>query len=142
VSASPIREPRPIFGVVLTTAIVVLTLSTAYIHSTLGGMLLTLNAIGYTLLAVAIVIGASVTWPIVVRFSWLPRVGLFGFALATILGWVMMGGRYDLAYMTKGIELGVLALLVVDSFRVYGGPAGLVSEAITSIQDALASIRR
>jgi hypothetical protein len=53
-----------------------------------------------------------------------------------------MGGRYDLAYVTKGIELGVLALLVIDSFRVYGGPIGLVSEAVTSIQDAIASVRR
>jgi len=141
-SASPIRDQRSLYGALLTAAIVILTLATAYIHSTLGTMLFTLNAISYTLLAIAIVIGAFAPWPIVARFSWLPRVGLFGFALVTIIGWWMMGGRYDLAYLTKAIELGVLALLVIDSFRVYGGPAGLVSEAVTSIRDALASVRR
>ena len=92
-SASPVRAQRYLFGALLTVAIVALTLSTAYIHSTLGGMLFTLNAIGYALLAVAIVVGAAAPWPIVVRFSWLPRVGLFGFALATIIGWMVMGPR-------------------------------------------------
>ena len=141
-SASPVRAQRYLFGALLTVAIVALTLSTAYIHSTLGGMLFTLNAIGYALLAVAIVVGAAAPWPIVVRFSWLPRVGLFGFALATIIGWMVMGPRYDLAYISKGIEVGLLALLVIDSFRVYGGPAGLVTEAVASLQETVVAIRR
>jgi hypothetical protein len=141
-SASPIRAQRYLFGALLTVAIVVLTLSTAYIHSTLGGMLFTLNAIGYALLAVAIVVGSAAPWPIVARFSWLPRVGLFGFALATIIGWMVMGPYYELAYIAKGIEVALLALLVIDSFRVYGGPAGLVTEAVASLQETLAAIRR
>jgi hypothetical protein len=141
-SASPTRAQRSLFGALLTVAIIALTLSTAYIHSTLGGMLFTLNAIGYALLAAAILVGAAATWPIVVRFSWLPRVGLFGFALATIVGWMVMGPRYDLAYIAKGIEVGLLVLLVIDSYRVYGGPAGLVTEAVASLQDTLAAIRR
>jgi len=140
-SVLPTRESRPFFGALLTAAIVALTLSTAYIHSTLGGMLFMLNAIGYALLAVAIVIGASVSLPIVVRFSWLPRVGLFGFALATILGWLMMGPRYNMAYLAKGIEVALLGVLIVDSFRVYGGPAPLVTEAIGSIRDSIGAIR-
>ena len=41
-------------GAVLTTAIVGLTLATAYIHSTLGGLLFTLNALGYLGLAIDI----------------------------------------------------------------------------------------
>jgi len=141
-SASPVRAQRSLFGALLTVAIVALTVSTAYIHSTLGGMLFTLNAIGYSLLAVAIAVGAAATWPIVVRFSWLPRIGLFGFALATILGWMVMGPYYDLAYIAKGIEVALLALLVIDSFRVYGGPRGLVTEAVTSLQETVAAIRR
>jgi hypothetical protein len=141
-SASPIRAQRSLFGALLTVAIVALTLSTAYIHSTLGGMLFTLNAIGYALLALAILVGAAATWPIVVRFSWLPRVGLFGFALATIIGWMVMGPRYDLAYISKGIEVALLALLVIDSFRVYGGPGGLVTEAVASLQETFTAIRR
>jgi hypothetical protein len=88
------------------------------------------------------VVGAAVGLPIVVRFSWLPRIGLFGFALATIIGWMVMGPYYSLAYIAKGIEVTLLALLVIDSFRVYGGPGGLVTEAIASLQDAFAAIRR
>lgn len=133
---------RSAAGAVLTTAIVALTLATAYIHWTLGGLLFTLNALGYAALAIAMVVGAAATMPIVVRFSWLPRIGLFGFTLVTILGWVMMGARFDLAYMTKGIEVGILILLVVDVYRVYGGPGGLVTEAMISIQEAMASFRR
>lgn len=130
------------YAIILTTAIVALTLSTAYIHSTLGGMLFTLNALGYLALAVAVVIGATVTIPMVVRFSWLPRVGLFGYALATILGWLMMGPRYDVAYLAKAIEGVLLALLVVDSFRVYGGLGNMLLEARASVTDLIESLRR
>lgn len=135
-------EQRSVAGAVLTTAIVALTLATAYIHSTLGGLLFTLNALGYAALAVAFAVGAAATMSIVVRFSWLPRIGLFGFTLVTILAWAMMGPRFDLAYMTKGIEVGILILLVVDVYRVYGGPGGLVTEAMNSIQETVASFRR
>lgn len=141
-SAPAANEQRRVYGALLTAAIVALTLSTAYIHSTLGSLLFTLNAIGYALAAVAIVVGAAVTLPIVVRFSWLPRIGLFGYTLATILGWMVMGPYYQLAYIAKGIEAGLLTLLVIDSFRVYGGPAGLVTEALASIREAVASIRK
>ena len=50
-------------GAVLTAAIVGLTLATAYIHSTLGGLLFTLNALGYLGLAALIVIGAAAPVP-------------------------------------------------------------------------------
>jgi hypothetical protein len=144
VSATPIRarERGGAYAIILTAAIVALTLATAYIHSTLGGMLFTLNALGYAALAVAIVIGATVTLPIVVRFSWLPRLALFGFTLATMLGWLMMGPRYDMAYLAKGIEGVLLALLVVDIYRVYGGPGGMLAEARASIADLFGSLRR
>lgn len=144
VSATPLRarERGSVYGIVLTTAIVILTLATAYIHSTLGGMLFTLNALGYLALAVAIVIGATVTLPIVVRFSWLPRIALFGFTLATMLGWLMMGPRYDMAYLAKAIEGVLLALLIVDIYRVYGGPGGMLAEARASVTELFASLRR
>ena len=143
-SATPLRarERGSVYGIVLTTAIVILTLATAYIHSTLGGMLFTLNALGYVALAVAIVIGATVTLPIVVRFSWLPRIALFGFTLATMLGWLMMGPRYDMAYLAKAIEGVLLALLIVDVYRVYGGPGGMLAEARASVTELFASLRR
>jgi len=143
-SATPIRAPDRggAYAIALTVAIVALTLATAYIHSTLGGMLFTLNALGYAALAVAILIGASVTLPIVVRFSWLPRIALFGYTLATILGWVMMGPRYEMAYLAKGIEGVLLALLVVDTFRVYGGPGAMLVEARASVMELIGSPRR
>src|SRR5690348_5335423 len=56
-------------GVVVTTAIVGLTLATAYIHLGLGGLLFTLNGLGYAGLAALIVIGAAAPMPIVKRFS-------------------------------------------------------------------------
>jgi hypothetical protein len=127
---------------VLTAVIVALTLATAYIHSTLGGMLFTLNALGYVALAAAIVVAATVTQPLIVRFSWLPRVALFAFALATILGWMVMGPRYGTAYLAKAIEVALLALLVVDTFRVYGGPGAMLVEARASIEDLIRSVRR
>ena len=46
------------FGVALTAGIVALALTTAYIHLGLGGLLFTLNGIGYIGLAVLYVIGA------------------------------------------------------------------------------------
>jgi hypothetical protein len=127
---------------VLTAAIVALTLSTAYIHSTLGGLLFTLNALGYVALAAAVIVAAVVTVPFVVRFSWLPRVALFAFALATILGWMVMGPRYDVAYLAKGIEVALLVLLVVDMYRVYGGPGAMLVEARASVEDLIGSARR
>jgi len=142
VSASPVTQRGSPYALVLTAAIVSLTLATAYIHSTLGGMLFALNALGYVALAAAIIVAAFVTLPLVVRFSWLPRIALFAFALATILGWVVMGPRYDMAYLAKAIEVGLLGLLVVDSFRVYGGPGPMLVEARASVEELISSIRR
>ena len=73
-------------GFVLTAAIVGLTLATAYIHSTLGGLLFTLNALGYLGLAALIVIGATAPMPVVERFSWFPRLALLGYTAITIAG--------------------------------------------------------
>ena len=140
VSPAPVRGSAA--GIVLTAAIVALTLATAYIHSTLGGMLFTLNALGYVALAAAVIVAAAVTVPLVSRFGWLPRVALFAFALATILGWMVMGPRYDMAYLAKAIEVALLALLVVDMFRVYGGPGAMLVEARASVEDLIGSARR
>jgi hypothetical protein len=69
---------RRAIGLALTAAIVELTLTTAYIHLSLGGLLFALNAAGYVALAALLLIGAMVPLQIVERFSWLPRVALFG----------------------------------------------------------------
>jgi hypothetical protein len=106
----------------LRLAAVGLTLTTAVIHLSLGGMLFLLNAAGYATLAAALVVPGSFAE----RFRWAPRLALVGYAAATIVGWVIMGPRYDMAYLAKGIEIALIAVLVLDIVRAYGGPTGLV----------------
>lgn len=120
-------------GAVLTAAIVGLTLATAYIHSTLGGLLFTLNALGYLGLAGLIVIGAVAPVAIVERFSWFPRVALVGYTAMTIAGYLVMGPYFTLGFIAKGIEVALVVLLVADVMRVYGSPAGLVRTALGSV---------
>ena len=120
-------------GAVLTAAIVGLTLATAYIHSTLGGLLFTLNAFGYLGLAALIVIGAAAPVAIVERFSWFPRLALIGYTGMTIAGYLVMGPYFGLGWIAKGIEVALVALLVVDVIRVYGSPIGMVRTALDSV---------
>ena len=120
-------------GAVLTTAIVGLTLATAYIHSTLGGLLFTLNALGYLGLAALIVIGAAAPTTLIERFSWFPRVALLGYTLMTIVGYLVMGPYFTLGFIAKGIEVALVTLLVIDIIRVYGSPMGLVRSVLASI---------
>ena len=120
-------------GAVLTAAIVGLTLATAYIHSTLGGLLFTLNALGYLGLAALIAIGAAAPVAIVERFSWFPRLALIGYTAMTIGGYLVMGPYFGLGWIAKGIEVALIALLLVDVFRVYGSPAGMVRSALSSV---------
>jgi hypothetical protein len=109
--------------VALVAGTVILTLATAYIHSTLGGLLFTLNAIGYAVLAVALIVPI----PLFARFRWLIRLGLLGFVLATIGGWIMFGARYDMAYLSKAIEVVLIGFLVVSIYRFDGGLAGVIA---------------
>ena len=107
--------------VVLRVAVVALALSTAYIHSTLGGLLFTLNAVGYATLAVALVVPLAIAD----RFRVLARLTLLGFAASTIGGWVLFGARYDMGYIATGIEVVLIAVLMVDTYRVDGGPIAI-----------------
>jgi len=120
-------------GAALTAAIVGLTLATAYIHSTLGGLLFTLNALGYLGLAGLVVIGAVAPVASVERFSWFPRVALIGYTAMTIAGYLVMGPYFTLGFIAKGIEVALVVLLVADVMRVYGSPAGLVRTALGSV---------
>ena len=118
----------------LSAAIVALTLTTAYIHLSLGGVLFTLNALGYAGLAVALALG-SIPHPFISRFSWLPRVGLAGFTALTIGGYLVIGPYFSLGWIAKAVEVGILFLLAVDVVRVYGSPAGLVRAALGTFRE-------
>ncbi len=120
-------------GVVLTLAIVALAMTTSIIHFRLGGLLFTLNSIGYAGLAVMYVIGAIAPSTLVERFSWFPRLALPGFAAMTIAGYLAIGPYFTLGWITKGVEVALITLVALDVVRVYGSPFGLVRTAWTSV---------
>ena len=113
---------------VIRVAIVALVLGTAYIHSTLGGLLFTLNAAGYVVAAIAMIA------PIVLasRFRWAVRAGLIGYALMTIVGWAIQGPYYSTAYLAKAIELALIALVAIDFVRLDGNPVTLVRRELVA----------
>ena len=122
------RTPLRASDVVLRAAIVVLALSTAYIHSTLGGLLFTLNALGYVAAAVAMVIPLALA----VRFRWIVRLGLMGYAVTTILGWAIQGPYYETAYVAKAIEVALIVLVAVDFARMDGNPIAVVKRELAA----------
>jgi len=124
-------DTRPTGTIVI--AIAALTLTTAYIHLTLGGLLFTLNAIGYAALALAMVVIAVVPHPLVRRFDWMPRVGLAGYTAITIGAYLVVGPHFSLGWIAKAIELAILALLLADVLRAYGSPVGLIRAALASV---------
>ena len=107
----------PVDAVVRAT-IVGLTLATAYIHATLGGLLFTMNAIGYAFLATAMVAPLEIAS----RFRWIVRIGLAGYAASTIVGWAIQGPFYTTAYLAKAIELALIVLVAIDFVRFDGNP--------------------
>jgi hypothetical protein len=121
-----IEGPRTPTAILLRVAIVVLTLITAYIHTTLGNLMFMANAVGYVVLAVAMVAPLAIAD----KYRWLIRAALVGFTLATILGWVMFGARYWLGYLDKGLEVVLIALLVIEMMRYDGGPANVLRRLI------------
>jgi hypothetical protein len=118
---TPRSSLRPL-DVIIRIAIVGLTLGTAYIHSTLGGLLFTLNATGYLVAAVAIVIPLALA----VRFRWFIRLGLMGYAATAIAAWAVQGPYYSTAYIAKAIEIVLITLLAIDFARMDGNPVKVV----------------
>src|SRR3972149_8160237 len=113
-------------AIALVVGAVVLTLATAFIPLTLGGplgLLFRMNAVGYAVLAVALVVPIGLAD----RFRWLIRLALLGFVLATMGGWVLIGARYDVAYLEKALAAVLGAFLVVSIYRFDGGPTGVLA---------------
>ena len=118
--------------VVLRAIVLVLTLATASIHASLGGILFMANAAGYAVLALAMIGPGPAT-----HFRWLIRLALIGFTAATIGGWVAFGPRFGLAYLDKGIEVALIGVLLIEQWRSDGGPVG-VYRRIRSLVSGLA----
>ena len=110
--------------IALRIGVVALTLATAQIHATLGGLMFTLNAIGYATLAAAMVLPGPVG-----RIRWLSRYALIGFTAVTIAGWLAFGARFDLAYIDKAIEAALIGLLLIESWVIDGGPLAVARRA-------------
>jgi hypothetical protein len=120
--------------VAVRAAIVALTLSTAYIHSTLGGLLFTLNAVGYVVAVVAIVVPLAIA----VRFRWIVRVGLMGYAATAIVAWAVMGPYFSTAYVAKAIEVALIVALAIDFARHDGNPVAVVRRELAAFTDLVA----
>jgi hypothetical protein len=124
-------ETRPMGIIVI--AIVALTLTTAYIHLRLGGLLFTLNAIGYAAFALAMIVIATVPHSLVRRFDWMPRAGLAAYTATTIGAYLIIGPYFGLGWIAKAIEIAILTLLLADVLRAYGSPLGLVRAGLASL---------
>jgi hypothetical protein len=110
--------------IVLRSLVIGLTLVTATIHAQLGGLLFLANAIGYTTLALAMVVPGPIG-----QIRWLVRLGLIGFTAATIGGWLLFGARFPLAYIDKAVEVALIAAVAVELWRSDGGLLGVVRQA-------------
>jgi len=115
--------------VVIRAAIVGLALTTGYIHSTLGGLLFTLNALGYATAAVAMVIPLALA----VRFRWFIRLGLMGYAATTIVAWAIQGPYFTTAYIAKAVEVALIVLVAIDFARHDGNPIEVVKREVASL---------
>lgn len=116
---TPLPRPEPRFGRHLAAGVMLfvileLTVATALIHLSLGGTLFTLNGLGYLGLAAANLASALLPIPIVRRLSWVPRIGLAGYAVVTIGAYLLIGPYLVLGWITKGIELAIVGLVAVD----------------------------
>ena len=119
-------RPTSPAGVLLRAGIVVLALATGWIHSTLGGLLFSLNAAGYVVAAAAMVAPIGLA----VRFRWFIRLGLIAYAATAIVAWYLTGPRYDVAYIAKGIEIVLIALLLIEVRAYDGNPLRRLRQAL------------
>ena len=124
---------RPV-DIAIRVAIVGLALTTGYIQSTLGGLLFSLNALGYLAGAIAMVIPLALA----VRFRWAVRLGLMGYAATTIVMWAIQGPYYSTAYVAKTVEVALIVLLAIDFVRHDGNPIGVIRRELAAFTGLVA----
>ena len=76
--------------------------------------------------AIAMIVPISLA----VRFRWVVRLGLMGYAATTIIGWAIQGPYYTTAYIAKAIEVTLIVLLAVDFARMDGNPVNVVKREL------------
>lgn len=128
-----VRGDHRVAAVTLRAIVVTLALATAAFHFTLGGLLFTMNAVGYATLALAMVLPRPIA-----NVRWLVRIALIGFTLATIVGWILFGARYPLAYLDKGIEAILIVLVACEIWLLDGGPIAIANR----LRDLFATVVR
>ena len=111
-------SPHTATDLALRGATVILAMAAAYIHWTLGGLLFTLNALGFAAGAIAMV----VPFEFAERHRWLVRIALAGYAATTLTIWALQGPRYSTAELAAVIEIALIALLALDFARRDGNP--------------------
>jgi hypothetical protein len=116
--------------------IILLTLATAAIHITLGGVLFTMNAVGYATLAALMVAPGPVG-----HFRVFVRLALIGFTMATIGGWLLFGARFPLAYLDKAIEVALVAAVSLEVWYLDGGPVGVARRTRSLLTNLLRAAR-
>jgi len=122
------RTPLRTSDVIVRAVIVGLALATGYIHFTLGGLLFTLNAAGYAVAAVAMIVPLALA----VRFRWIVRVGLMGYAATAIVAWAIMGPYFTTAYIAKAIEVALIVTLAIDFARHDGSPIAVARRELAA----------
>ncbi len=94
-------------------AILVLAIATGLIHLGKGlndGLLMFIaNGLGYlVLVTVAYALPVSGTWRVLAKWA------LLALTAITIIGWVLIGERTALVFMTKAIEVLLIILVILD----------------------------
>lgn len=117
------ETPTRMVGIVLGLVTIELTLTTAYIHLTLGGAIFMLNGLGYMALAAG-VLASTLPLQLVRRLRWVPRIGLAGYALVTVGAYLVIGPYFLLGWITKAIEVAIIGIVVADLMNSYRRPAG------------------
>ena len=132
---SALGRDHPGLAALLRLVVVALTLVTAAVHASLGGLLFTANAIGYSTLAILLILPGAIG-----RIRWLVRLALLGFTVATIGGWMAFGARFPLAYIDKGVEVVLVGFLAAEVWLIDGGPVEVAHRLRRLASDVLGAL--
>jgi flagellar motor component MotA len=69
-----------------------------------------------------------------IRYRWVIRLGLMGYAATTIIGWAIQGPYFTTAYIAKAIEVTLIIVLAIDFARMDGNPVTVIKNEIASLK--------